>query len=64
MLIDDFKYIAERVRQIAIAEGRAKCPTCQDRGHREYYDVDGCVYFTTCDTCKNPANKPSPASSS
>lgn len=60
MLVDDHKYIALRIRQIAIEEGRGICPTCKSEGWHEYSDPEGAIYFTECDTCKNPLKRKPP----
>jgi len=61
MLIDDYHYIARRQRQIAIEEGRILCPTCKTQGWHEYADDEGSIYFTECDTCKNPFKRKAPS---
>jgi hypothetical protein len=61
MLIDDHRYIAERLRQITIEEGRMECPTCKSRGWHEYCDEEGAIYFTECGTCRNPHKLKAPA---
>lgn len=53
-IIDDYESIAKRQREISILEGRRGCPTCQTTGYHQYYDEEGCLYYTECDTCKNP----------
>lgn len=60
MIIDDYKYIASRIREIGIQEGRDHCPTCKSIGWHQYYDEEGGLYYTKCDTCKNPLELPPP----
>ena len=62
MLIDDHKYIAFRLLQIGIEEGRLVCPKCATLGWHEYYDEEGCMHYTECDKCRNPLrNRPPPS---
>ena len=53
-IVEDYQAIATRWRRIAIEEGRIICPTCKNAGWHEYCDEEGAIYFTECDTCKNP----------
>jgi hypothetical protein len=59
-IIEEYAFIAKRQRQIGIEEGRFQCPTCQTTGYHQYYDEEGCLYYTVCDTCKNPLNHKPP----
>jgi hypothetical protein len=61
-IIDDFKNIATRQRQIAIQEGIILCPTCQSTGFQQYYDEEGGEFWSVCNTCKNSLNRPPPTS--
>lgn len=60
MIIDDYKAIALRQRQIAIQEGTMLCPTCKSVGYYEYSDEEGAIYWTVCTTCNNPMQRPPP----
>lgn len=57
-IVEEYRSIARRLREITITEGRVKCPTCESRGWHEYCDEEGGVYFTECSTCCNPLKLP------
>jgi hypothetical protein len=55
-IIEDYKAIASRQRQIGIEEGHIICTRCKSLGFYEYCDEEGAIYWTVCDACKNPLN--------
>ena len=59
-ICEDYKAIADRLRIIPIEEGRLRCPTCKSAGWHQYCDEEGAIYWTECDTCKNPLKSKPP----
>jgi hypothetical protein len=57
-IVEDYRAIARRQREIAIMEGHVICPTCKSKGWHEYADEEGGIYFTECSTCGNPLKLP------
>lgn len=60
MLIDDYKYIATRLQEIIIQEGRTPCPSCNMIGWVMCSDEIGGMYYVECRTCKNPFGRTPP----
>ena len=57
-IVEDYRAIARRQREIAICEGHIICPTCKSLGWHQYSDEEGGIYFTECSTCGNPLKLP------
>ena len=59
-IIEDYKAIADRQRDIAIMEGYRLCTRCQNTGFHEYWDEEGGAYYTECEVCRNPLKRKPP----
>ena len=55
------KPLVARAVQIAIEEGRVECPTCKSLGWHQYSDEEGGLYYSECQTCRNPLRRSQPS---